>query len=354
MENTELGIIESILRAAKEKNASDIHLAAGMRPMFRVDGDLIPASEEMVEPEETESLLHMLLNEEQMKKLQEKGGTETVRSAGLCRVRLSAFRQRGSYAMTLHMLPVDIPSKEEIGLPDSLFTMAGRKSGLILIAGVTGSGKTTTASSFVAGLANDAARSVVTIERPIEYLFLPERSIVCQREVGADCITFASGIKAALRQDTDIILLGECKDAETASLAVTAAETGHLVVAVLHTDSAADATERLVGLYPIGEQARMRFRIANVLLGVTAQQLLPRREAKGRVAAFEVMIANPVIRSLICEEKTAQITAVIQSASCDGMVSMDDAIYSLYMKSRITAETAVRFARDTEDMQRKV
>ena len=229
-----------------------------------------------------------------------------------------------------------------------------KKRGLVLVTGATGSGKSTTLASLIGEISGRDAKNIITLEDPIEYLHPHKRCIVSQREIGSDTTSYAAALKAALREDPDVILVGEMRDLETIAIAITAAETGHLVFSTLHTNSAADSIERMIDVFPQHQQQQIRVQLAGVLEGVVTQQLLPRIEGKGRLAAYEVMIATHAIRNLIREGKTYQIPSLIQTGKKDGMQSMDDAIYELYVKGRIDEETALRHAFSFERMKQRI
>ena len=330
-----MGKIEDILIDGNQRNASDIHLCPGSPVMFRIDGDLIPMSEEKIKPYEIEEMIKPMLTTEQLEVLEREGELDFAHSiAGFNRVRVNVFRQRGTYAMALRILSFEIPSPKDLGVPEAVVNLTSKKRGMVLVTGATGSGKS-------------------TLEDPIEYLHGHGKGMVLQREIGYDSMSYANAVRAALRQDPDVILVGEMRDLETISIAITAAETGHLVFSTLHTNSAASAVDRMIDVFPPFQQQQIRVQLAGVLEGVVAQQLLPRQEG-GRVAAYEVMLAVPAIRNLIREEKSFQIPSIIQTNKKMGMQTMDDAIYDLYMKSYITAETAISFAHDAAGMSQKI
>ena len=327
-----MGKIEDILIDGNQRNASDIHLCPGSPVMFRIDGDLIPMSEEKIKPYEIEEMIKPMLTTEQLEVLEREGELDFAHSiAGFNRVRVNVFRQRGTYAMALRILSF----------------------GMVLVTGATGSGKSTTLASLIGVISKNYKKTIITLEDPIEYLHGHGKGMVLQREIGYDSMSYANAVRAALRQDPDVILVGEMRDLETISIAITAAETGHLVFSTLHTNSAASAVDRMIDVFPPFQQQQIRVQLAGVLEGVVAQQLLPRQEG-GRVAAYEVMLAVPAIRNLIREEKSFQIPSIIQTNKKMGMQTMDDAIYDLYMKSYITAETAISFAHDAAGMSQKI
>ena len=311
--------IEMFLREGNEKGASDIHLAPGSPVMFRIDGELDFA----------------------------------YSIAGFHRVRFNVFRQRGTYAVALRILSFEIPEAKKLGIPPSVVDLTNRKRGLVLVTGPTGSGKSTTLASLIHIISETYAKTIITLEDPIEYLHPHSKSIVLQREIGYDSKSYASALRAALREDPDVILVGEMRDLETISIAITAAETGHLVFSTLHTNSAAATIDRVIDVFPPHQQQQTRIQLSGVIEGIIAQQLLP-KEGGGRVAAYEVMLATPAIRNLIREGKSFQIQSMIQTSKKLGMQAMDDAIYDLYMQNKISAEDAVSFAQEPAVMQQKV
>lgn len=360
-----LSMIGEILTAAGKQGASDVHLAPGMPAMCRVDGILLPISEEETEASAIEIILKEMLSAEQRQELERVGELDFSYSVpegfdaeGLApegrRLRGNVFRQLGGYGMALRILPSEIPTPRNLGLPETVAELANRKKGLILVTGGSGNGKSTTVASLLNAIAKRDTKTILTLERPVEYLYTQTKSMVLQREIGNDSSSYANGLRAALHQDADVIFVGELWDAETISLALTAAEAGHLVFSTLHTDSAEAALNQMTDKFPAQQQTRILARLAGVLEGIVAQQLLPRQNAQGRVAAFEVFLANQTARSLIREGKLYQLTSVLQSGRKEGMQRMDDAIYDLYMKSEISSETAIAYANDPDAMRENV
>jgi twitching motility protein PilT len=349
-----MGKIETYLQEGNQRGASDIHLAPGSPVMYRIDGELVPASEEKIKPFEIEELVSPMLTDEQKAELQRNGELDFAYSiAGFNRVRFNVFRQRGTYAIALRILSFEIPDAKKLGIPNAVLELANRKRGLVLVTGATGSGKSTTLASLIHIIATTYAKTIITLEDPIEYLHAHNKSMVLQREVGYDTLSYANALRAALREDPDVILVGEMRDLETIGIAITAAETGHLVFSTLHTNNAAATIDRIIDVFPPYQQQQTRVQLAGVIEGIIAQQLLP-KEGGGRVASYEVMLATPAIRNLIREGKGFQIPSMIQTNKKMGMQTMDDAIYDLYMKSLISAETAVSFAQDSVGMSQKV
>lgn len=354
-EENKLEKLEHIMRIAGEQKASDVHLAPGSPVMFRIDGELEPMSNEKVKPYEVEAMIEPMLSESQMAELEQNGELDFAYSmAGFNRLRVNVFRQRGTYAMALRILSFDIPKPEDLGIPTSIVRLTNLKRGLVLITGATGSGKSTTLAALIGLIARNFARTIITLEDPVEYIHQHNKSMVLQREVGPDTRSYANALKAALRQDPDVILVGEMRDLETISTAITAAETGHLVFSTLHTNSAADSIDRVIDVFPPHQQQQIRIQLAGVLEGVVAQQLLPMQKTGGRVAAYEVMLSNPAISNLIREGKAFQIPSTMQTSRKEGMQTMDDAIYDLFMRNFISAETAIAFAHEPDGMRNKV
>lgn len=347
--------IEQIVRDAAEKNASDIHCTPGSPMMYRIDGKIVVASEEITGPSDVDEMIFPLLTEKQKAELEENGEVGFAYSlTGVSRIRINVYRQRGTYALSIRILPSDIFSEEQLGIPEAILNLTRKKKGLILVTGPAGSGKSTTIASLMNMIAEEDARKIISIEDPIEYLFQHKKSMVNQREVGYDTKSYAAGLASALRQDPDVIMVGELRDLETIELALSAAETGHLVIAALYTENTVAAVERLVDIFPQEKQQQIRVQLSNVLCGVMAQQLLPRADGTGRVAAYEVLLVREEIKEMIQKGKTHQIRSAMVNGRKDGMQLMDDAIYDLYMRSAISTQMAVRFAEDGAGMQQKI
>ena len=345
--------IEEILQLAKEKKASDIHLAPGSPVMLRIDGQLLPQTQIRLKPNEVEQILQPMISEAQKQRLKEDGELDFAFSIpNYSRVRANVFRQRGTYTAALRILTYDVPKPETLGLPPAVVNFTNLKRGLILVTGATGSGKSTTLASLIDIIAERDAKNIITLEDPIEYLHTNKRAIVRQREVGDDTKSYADALRAALRQDPDVILVGEMRDLETISTAITAAETGHLVFSTLHTNNTSEAIDRMIDVFPPHQQQQIRVQLSTVLEGVVAQQLLPKIDG-GRIAAFEVLIANSAIRNLIREGKAFQIPSILQTSKRDGMQTMDDCIMNIFQHGLIAQRTAVDYALDQVNMIRK-
>lgn len=345
--------IEEILQLAKEKKASDIHLAPGSPVMLRIDGQLLPQTQTRLKPNEVEQILEPMLSDVQKQRLKEDGELDFAFSIpNYSRVRANVFRQRGTYTAALRILTYDVPKPETLGLPPAVVNFTNLKRGLVLVTGATGSGKSTTLASLIDIIAERDAKNIITLEDPIEYLHTNKRAIVRQREVGDDTKSYADALRAALRQDPDVILVGEMRDLETISTAITAAETGHLVFSTLHTNNTSEAIDRMIDVFPPHQQQQIRVQLSTVLEGVVAQQLLPKLDG-GRIAAFEVLIANSAIRNLIREGKAFQIPSILQTSKRDGMQTMDDCIMNIFQHGLIAQRTAVDYALDQVNMIRK-
>lgn len=343
-----------ILEAATEQNASDIHIAANGPTVLRIDGDLVEQEGMAYSPYEMDQMLRVMLTDKQLKELKEMGELDFAYSLpGYARIRFNAFRNRGAYAMALRILSSEIPDPVKLGLPQSVIDLTKKRRGLVLVTGATGSGKSTTLAALVGLIARTYPKNIITLEDPIEYLHSNQKSIVTQREIGYDTMSYANGVRAALREDPDVILVGEMRDLETIETAIRAAETGHLVFSTLHTNSAADTIDRVIDVFPPHQQQQVRVQFANVMLGIVAQQLLP-KVGHGRIGAFEVLLRNPAISNLIREGKSFQIPSTIQTSRKEGMVMMDDYIYELFQRGIISQDTAVTFAHDSVDMAKKI
>lgn len=350
-----LSRLVDVLTEAGQLGASDIHLAPASPVMYRVDGGLVPSQKAYFKPFEIDQMLDTMLSMDQRSELKREGELDFAYSiSGFSRLRLNVFRQRGTYALALRILSFEIPDPAAIGLPKAVMDFANKKRGLVLVTGATGSGKSTTLAALIGQIAKTYSKTIITLEDPIEYLHKHGKSMVLQREIGYDSQSYANALRAALRQDPDVILVGEMRDLETISTAITAAETGHLVFSTLHTNSAAATIDRIVDVFPPYQQQQIRVQLAAVLEGVVAQQLLPIQSSKGRVAAFEIMLANSAIRNLIREGKAFQIPSVMQTSRKEGMLTMDDAIYDLFMRNAISSQTAINFAHDPGNMIQRV
>jgi len=345
--------IKELLQQAVKKGASDLHITTDLPPMLRIDGELYETEFDVLNTEQTKRMIYGLLNDKQKLRFEEELELDFSLSVpDLCRFRVNVHMQRGSVEAAFRIIPNIIKPLEELGLPPMVSELARKPNGLVLVTGPTGTGKTTTLAAMV-DLINSERRSlIVSIEDPIEYVHKHQKSIVKQREVGADTRSFASALKHALRQDPDVILVGEMRDLETISTAITAAETGHLVLSTLHTPDAPQTIDRLVDIFPPHQQEQIKIQLAGCLQGVICQQLLPRKDKKGRVPSCEVMIATSAVRSLIREHKTEQLLTVIQTGARFGMTTMDKSIKKLFLDGLITLETAHLKVKDKNEFEK--
>ncbi len=347
--------IEEILRAAKESGASDVHITVGIPPKMRVNGNLIAMNFKKMLPQDTLSIVMEIMNEKQKAIFDERGEYDVSFSIpNLGRYRVNAYRQRGSVAIALRLVGTSIPTPIELGVPESVIDLYQRKRGLVLVTGPTGSGKSTTLAAIIDKINNSRESHIITLEDPIEYLHQHKLSIVNQREIGLDSSSYAHALRAALREDPDVILVGEMRDFETISVAITAAETGHLVLSSLHTIGAASTVDRIIDVFPPHQQQQIRVQLSNVLEAVVSQQLIPKIDGNGRVAAFEVMHSNHAVRNLIREGKSHQLITVMQTNRKSGMVTMDEAIMQKFKEQQIDRENAIQFAQDSDIMAMKL
>lgn len=347
--------IEEMLRIAKEAGASDLHITVGVPPKMRVNGKLITMDFPKMLPADTARLLPEIMNEKQLMKFEEKGEHDMSFSIpNLGRYRVNAYKQRGSVAIALRLVGTQVPAPEVLGVPKSVIDLYQKKRGLILVTGPTGSGKSTTLAAIIDKINNNRECHVITLEDPIEYLHQHKMSMVNQREIGLDSQSYANALRAALREDPDVILVGEMRDFETISVAITAAETGHLVLSTLHTIGAASTVDRVIDVFPPHQQQQIRVQFANVLEAVVSQQLIPKVDGAGRVAAFEVLHANHAVRNLIREGKSHQLMSVMQTNRKMGMIAMDEAIQQLYYDGKISRDMAIQFAQDSDGMENKL
>ena len=347
--------LDEILIQSVKVRASDIHLTTGRPPSYRIDGVLAPIEGERLTPQMLEDILMPLMDVRHREELQNNGQTDFAYAiSGVGRFRVNVFKQRGTLASVMRSLPFNIPEPEDLGIPAEVVEMTTRKRGLILVTGPTGSGKSTTLASLIHVINRNYPYHIITLEDPIEYLHRHDKSVVNQREIGSDSTNYAQALRAALREDPDVILVGEMRDLETISTAITAAETGHLVFSTLHTIGADKTIDRIIDVFPPNQQQQIRIQLASVLECVVSQQLLKKADGSGRVAALEILFANNAVRNLIRESKTYQISSVMQTSKRAGMQTMDDALYDLYMRKLIDADNAVTYAQDPVSMNKKV
>lgn len=347
--------IEELLTIAKEKGASDLHVTVGVPPKCRVNGELTDMGYPKFLPADTYDLIMPILTDHFKEILEENGEVDLSYSIpSLGRYRVNVFKQRGSYAIAIRLVGTIIPTPQDLGVPESVINLTKKKRGLVLVTGPTGSGKSTTLASLIDVINTNYNVHIITLEDPIEYLHQHKKAIVNQREIGLDTHSYANALRAALREDPDVILVGEMRDLDTISIAITAAETGHLVFSTLHTIGAASTIDRIIDVFPPHQQQQIRIQLASVLESVISQQLIATSNGKGRAAAFEVMHANAAIKNLIREAKPHQITSIIQTNKKNGMQTMDDAIYELYLRREIDAEKAINFAQDPIALEKKL
>jgi twitching motility protein PilT len=345
--------IIDLLKETVASKASDLHVTAGIPPVMRINGNLTRFGDQPLTHEDTEDYVHQILNEDQLAELEKYGELDLSYSiSGVARFRVNAYKQRGSYAMAIRVVNINAPTLDDLGFPTSMKDLAMKQRGLILVTGPTGSGKSTTLAAMVDYINNNRRCHIITLEDPIEYLHKHKRCMVNQREIGSDTKSFANALRAALREDPDVILVGEMRDTETIGIAITAAETGHLVMSTLHTISADQTIDRIIDSFPAHQQPQIRTQLAGVLEGIISQQLLPLADNSGRVAALEILLANTAIRNLIREGRTHQIQTSIQTGMRSGMRPMDYSLAELVRQGKITTELAYERAMDIEMLKR--
>lgn len=351
----ELDIFQ-LMDLAVERGASDIHLSVGRKPAFRVHGRLEEIGDgPPLRSEDTEKLVRQFISDTHLDELMRDGTTDFgYAHKDLARFRVSALRQKGSLGLVMRLIPNELMTIEEIGLPDSIMDLLDRPRGLILVTGPTGSGKTTTLATMLDHINQERDVHIVTIEDPIEFYHPHKKAQVTQREVGDDVPSFAEAMRRVLRQDPDVILLGEMRDLETTSAAITAAETGHLVFGTLHTTGAARTVDRIIDQYPTNQQEQIRAQLAVSLVAVISQVLLPRADGPGRIAAFEVMIINSAIENQIRKGETFKITSAIQTSKRQGMVLLDDYLRDLVSRGLITPKTAIDASQEPREMEERL
>ncbi len=347
--------MDDLLQLTVDEGASDLHLAVGLPPVMRLHGRLEALDCEPLRPEDTDRLMKSITSASDQQKVREQGGTDFGFGFGeKARFRVSVFKQKGCVGIVLRQIPNDLLSLEQIGLPAQFKELLFRPRGLILVTGPTGSGKTTTLASMINVINQERDCHVITIEDPVEYYHEHKKSVITQREVGVDVPSFKEALRRALRQDPDVILVGEMRDLETMAAAISAAETGHLVFATLHTTGAAQTVDRIVDAFPTDQQEQVRTQLAAGLVAVVSQLLLVRQDRPGRVAAFELMISTSSIRSLIRDNKTYRITSDIQTGAKYGMVTMDTYLMALYQAGQINYEDLITKSQDPESIKQKL
>src|SRR5574340_637341 len=345
--------LADLLRLVVEKRGSDLHLAASVPPVLRIDVQLLATNFGSLTDFEVQRMIYAILTDEQIRAFETTYELDcSYELKGLSRFRVNVYRDRGAVAGAFRVIPSRIPTVRELGLPLVLEDLSRRPRGLILVTGPTGSGKSTTLAAMIGQINNERSAHIITCEDPIEYLHSHRRSLINQRELGADTLSFPAALKHALREDPDVILVGEMRDLETMALAITAAETGHLVFSTVHTNNASQTVDRIVDVFPPGQQEQIRIQLSNNLEAIVSQQLLPRAGTPGRVAALEVMVASPAIRNLIREGKAHQITSIIQTSAHLGMQTMDQCLRDYYHRGLITYEEAMARAMNPDEVKK--
>lgn len=347
----------SMLRSAVEKGASDIFIVCGMPVAYKINGAILPQDEERILPERSQEIIFGLYEAAEHRtpdRLLQNGDDDFSFSIpGLSRFRVCTFKQRGSLAAVIRVVTFVLPDSHTLGIPDSVMSIAQRSKGFVLVTGPAGSGKTTTLACIIEAINQNRNAHIITLEDPIEYLHRHKKSVVSQREVSSDTVSYDAALRAALRQAPDVILLGEMRDYETIRTAMTAAETGHLVISTLHTVGAANTIDRVIDAFPSSQQQQIRTQLAMVLQAVVSQQLIPTTDGK-IIPAFEVMFLNSAIRNMIRESKIHQIDTVIYSSAGEGMCTMDASLLDLFKKGAITAHHALQYSTNPDTMLKKL
>lgn len=347
--------MQDLLQIVVEENASDLHCAVGKPPSIRLDGRLVALDSVVLVPDDTEKLMRSITSEEHIQKVREQGGTDFGFAFGdLARFRVSIFKQKGVFGLCLRQIPSKLLTFEEIGLPPGMKDLLFKPRGLILVTGPTGSGKTTTLATMIDIINDERDCHIITIEDPIEYYHNHKRGIITQRELGVDVPSFAEALKRGLRQDPDVMLVGEMRDLETMEAAITAAETGHLVFATLHTTGAARTVDRIIDAFPTNQQEQIRTQLSSSIVAVISQILLVKASGRGRIAAFEIMAATPSIQNLIRDNKTYRITSDIQTGAKWGMKTLDASLLELYKRGDISYGDLLTKAQDPDSVITKL
>jgi twitching motility protein PilT len=346
--------LRSLLEEVIEREASDLHITAGERAKIRIDGEIVNSNIDYVlTPKDTLQLAYSVLTENQKKRFELEDELDfSFGIQNLARFRGNVFKQRGCVSMVIRQIPFTIRTFADLGLPGVIARMAEKPRGLVLVTGPTGSGKSTTLAAMVDKINRERAGHIITVEDPIEFIHRHQSCIVNQREIGTDTKSFANALKYALREDPDVILVGEMRDLETIQAALTIAETGHLVFATLHTNSAAEAINRIIDVFPSHQQSQVRAQLAFVLEGIVTQCLLPKARGRGRALACEVLVITPAIRALIRDDKVHQIYSLMQSGKKYGMQTLNDALYQLYVSREVTEDEVLRVSSDPNELLR--
>ncbi|HET8634092.1 MAG TPA: type IV pilus twitching motility protein PilT [Gemmatimonadales bacterium] len=348
--------LRALLEEMIEREASDLHITAGERPKLRIDGDITDSSvQEVLTPKDTLQLAYSVLTENQKKRFETEDELDfSFGIQNLARFRGNVFKQRGCVAVVIRMIPFNVRTFQDLGLPPVVAKLAEKPRGLILVTGPTGSGKSTTLAAVIDKINKERKGHIITVEDPIEFIHRHQSCIVNQREVGTDTKSFGSALKYALREDPDVILVGEMRDLETIAAALTIAETGHLALATLHTNSAAESINRIIDVFPSSQQPQVRAQLAFVLEGVLTQTLLQKASGRGRAMAAEIMVATPAIRALIRDDKVHQIYSAMQAGKKHGMQTMNDALYQLYMSREVTQDECLRVSPEPNEFLRAI
>jgi twitching motility protein PilT len=348
--------LRDLLDEMTERNASDLHVVAGDRPKLRVDGDIVDSRcEHVLSPKDTLQLSYSVLTETQKKRFEQDDELDfSFGIQNLSRFRGNCFKQRGCVSMVIRQIPFSVKTFDELNLVPAIAKFAEKPRGLVLVTGPTGSGKSTTLAAMIDKINKQRRAHILTVEEPIEFVHRHQRSIITQREVGTDTKSFGTALKYALREDPDVILIGEMRDLETIQAALTIAETGHLALATLHTNSAAESINRIIDVFPAHQQSQVRAQLAFVLEGIVTQTLLPKAQGRGRVMAAEVLVVTPAIRALIRDDKVHQIYSAMQAGKKFGMQTLNDALYALYMNRQVTAEECVRVSAEPTEFLRMI
>lgn len=344
-----MSVLDDWIARAQQERVSDVHIVAGLPVRGRVDGRLLDLTETPMSWEDCENVGRELAGS-RFSEIERMGEVDLAKSfpCGV-RTRINLFRQQGSLSAAIRLLAERIPELEELQLPPAVSNFENYRTGIVLVTGETGSGKSTTLASVLNRINHTRQAHIITLEDPIEYVYTPDKCVINQRQIGADTRSYADGLRSILREDPDVILIGEMRDLNTIETALTAAETGHLVFATLHTNSAADAIDRIVNVFPEGQQKQIRLQLSTTLRAVLSQQLLPRKTGKGRIAACEVMIVNSAIRNLIREGKTPQMESFMAMNAQNGSILMDAALQRLVRDGSVSQQTALSYARDPEN-----
>ena len=350
-----LGEAKSIFKKAIAKRASDLHLISGEKPTIRVDDRLLKLEDESVlEGEATEQLILVTMRPEYVERLKSEKEVDFSFNYDGARVRANVYFEQGQMAAAFRFISEKVRSVDELGLPPITLEFANREQGLVIISGPTGHGKSTTIAALIEHINKSYAKHIVTVEDPIEYIFHNEKCIINQRELGTDTLSFPRALRSVLREDPDVVFIGEMRDLDTFEAALTIAETGHLVFSTLHTNNSAQTADRIVDMFPKNQQTQVRQQLANVLVGVVSQRLLQKASGEGRIPACEIMVVNNAIASLIREGRTHQIQSVIQTSASEGMITLDKVLSDLVSRGEVTLEEAIKWASDVKEFKKMV